>query len=325
MNALPPLIDAHGRTHDYLRVSLTDRCNFRCLYCMPDEGVEWKPKDEIMSLEEIEQIIRLFVRLGVKKVRLTGGEPSVRKRYIDLIARLTPHVPVYLTTNGSTLVEHAQHLAEAGLSGVNISLDSLSAERFHKITRRDELDRVLGGIEQAVSAGLNPKINVVVMRGMNEDEVAGFVRHFADQPVQVRFIEFMPFLGNQWRPDIVVPYAEMRDLLGEFDLQPLPGQATDVAKDFTIPGHQATVGFVTSVTESFCGGCNRLRVTAEGQFKTCLFLPPRTSLRDAMRSGMPEEELVGLIRADLNTKWAAHPPMRTWQQRDILSMVQIGG
>lgn len=320
------LTDSFGRRHDYLRVSLTDRCDFRCLYCMPEEGVAWKQKDEILSFEEIERLVGIFARLGCRKVRLTGGEPTVRRGYLDLVARLaSTGLSVHLTTNGARLKEDAKTLAEH-LAGINVSIDSLRRERFEKITRRDKLDDVLAGIEACLTNDLPIKVNVVVMPGMNDDELLDFVEFVRERPMQVRFIEFMPFLGNLWKADRVVSFADMKEQIAvRYQLIPLPTEASAVAKEFAIEGFRGTIGFVTSMTDSFCGGCNRLRLTADGSLKTCLFLPPRASLRDMMRAGASDEELATVIRADLMTKWAGHPPMNRWKQHDHLTMVQIGG
>lgn len=326
MPAVPELVDRFGRVHDYLRISLTDRCNFRCVYCMPAEGVQWMERAEILTLEEIMLLARVFHSMGVRKFRLTGGEPTVRKGYLNVVRELATLGVTFLTTNGTTLANHAVPLKEAGLAGLNVSLDSLQRAKFESITRRDALEDVLLGIEQALAAGIPTKVNVVAMPGINDDEIVDFVEWAKSRPLQVRFIEFMPFLGNEWRADRVLGYVEMRSMIeAKFQLEALPGQPSDVAKEFSIVGHQGTVGFVTSVTDSFCGGCSRVRLTSDGRFKTCLFLPPQTSLRDLMRSGADDATLMEAIRADLLTKWAGHPPMRDWKQRDTLSMVQIGG
>lgn len=296
---------------------------------MPAEGVEWKDRSEILSLEEIERLVAVFVQLGVRKVRLTGGEPTVRRGFLDLVAalnRANPSVSLLLTTNGSSLRQIADNLKLAGLGGINVSLDSLRRDRFAEITRRDALPQVLEGIEAVIAAGIPTKINVVVMPGFNDDELSDFVEFVRNRNAQVRFIEFMPFAGNLWNPKRVFGYAQMRNVLdADYKLEPLPGLKSDVAKEFRISGYAGTVGFVTSVTESFCDGCNRIRLTADGHVKTCLFLPPRTSLRDLMRTGATDLELASAIRADLATKWAGHPPMDNWKQLDQLCMVQIGG
>lgn len=323
---MAPLVDRFGRPHDYLRVSLTDRCGFRCRYCMPDEGVEWTPQDQLMTTDEILHLCRLFVRLGIKRIRLTGGEPTLRRDYMDIVHELSGLVPVQITTNGTTLVRDALALADAGLAGVNVSCDSLQRDRFADITQRDALPEVMAGIAAAQSAGLMVKVNAVVIRGFNDDEVGDFVRFAVERGIEVRFIEFMPFLGNNWKADSVVPAREIRESAHRAAaLTPLPGTPSDVATDFAVEGSRAVVGFISSVTESFCSGCNRIRLTAEGKVKTCLFLPPRTSLRDLLRQGADESDIVQSIRDDLSTKWEGHPSMKSWTQRDNLSMVQIGG
>jgi cyclic pyranopterin phosphate synthase len=325
-----PLMDAHGRKHNYLRVSLTDRCNFRCLYCMPAEGVEWKPREEILTLEEIVRLVGVFARMGIDKVRLTGGEPTVRKGFLGLVENVCAIEgieKVAITTNATRLEEIASGLKRAGLTGINISLDSLKRARFAEITRRDAFDEVMAGIEAAIAAEIESiKLNVVVLPGTNDDELVDFVEFVRNRPIQVRFIEFMPFLGNNWKVERVIGYREMRERIeAKHEMVPMPGEPTDVAKEFRIEGFTGTVGFVTSVTESFCGGCNRIRLTADGKFKTCLFLPARSSLRDMMRNGEADEALAATIRADLQTKWAGHPPMTQWSQLDNRSMVEIGG
>ncbi|HRI44778.1 MAG TPA: GTP 3',8-cyclase MoaA [Fimbriimonadaceae bacterium] len=325
----PPLVDRYGRVHRYLRVALTDRCNFRCRYCMPLEGVAWQAKAEILTLEELEVLVRLFARLGIDKVRLTGGEPTVRRGYEGLVKALAaiPEIrTLAMTTNGWTLAESAGTLRRHGLSLVNVSMDSLDPERFRAITVRGELDRVLTGIESALGAGLEVKINCVVMRGVNEDEIIRFVEHFADCDVTVRFIEFMPFEGNRWDRADIYPYAAMRrDLEARFRLEPLETDPSAVGKDFRIEGCRCRVGFVTSMTEHFCDGCDRLRITSDGYLKTCLFGREEVSLRDLVRSGETAEVLEEAIRRALERKWKGHPDLATLPQLPNRSMIQIGG
>lgn len=323
------LTDRFGRFHDYLRVSLTDRCNFRCVYCMPESEVPWQPRDEILTFEEIELLVRFFVSHGVRKVRLTGGEPTLRKGYIDLIQNLR-RIPglqsIALTTNGSTLVRDAKALRDAGITSLNVSLDTLRPDRFIEITRRDELPKVLAGIEAAQQLGIGTKINVVVLPGVNEDELFDFVSFSDEHRLTVRFIEFMPFLDNGWSPTKVISSAEIRErLASRYALRALPTASNDVAREYAVDGHNGRVAFVSSVSESFCAGCSRLRLTADGQLKSCLFLPPAVSLRDLVRAGATEVDLAAAVRACLEGKWRAHPPMRSWAQRDNLTMVQIGG
>lgn len=325
-----PLEDRFGRKHTYLRVSLTDRCNFRCVYCMPAEGVDLQPKHELLSLEEIVRLVSVFARLGVDKVRLTGGEPTVRKGLTELMASIkaVPGIDrLLMTTNGATLAQKALEYREAGLDGLNVSIDSLQPGRFAEITRVGDLERVLAGLSAARSAGFDSlKINVVVIGGVNEDEVTDFVAYAVENHAHVRFIEFMPFLGNGWDRNHVVGYHDMLRAIGDkFELEPKDVEASAVAKEFTVKGSQATIGFVTSVTDDFCGTCNRVRLTSDGRIKTCLFLNAGTSLRDLMRSGASDEDLAEAAHTAIRTKWAGHPSMERWMSLDDQAMVQIGG
>lgn len=312
-----------------MRISLTDRCNLRCLYCMPEEGVDLIPKEEVLTYEEITRLTALFVKMGVTKVRLTGGEPTVRRGYEELVKDLAA-LPglnfLCLTTNGLRLAESARILAEFGLKGVNVSLDTLRPERFEQITRRPGLDKVLAGIEAALDAGLQTKINVVVLPGHNEDEVLDFARMAEAKNVEVRFIEFMPFLQNKWSRGQVISSAQLRARLMEsLPLEPLSSASDDVARRWSVPGWRGSVGFISSVTESFCDGCSRVRLTADGQFKTCLFLPSCLDLKKLLRSGADDSQIAQAAREALKTKWSGHPSMSSWRQLDTLSMVQIGG
>ncbi len=296
---------------------------------MPEEGVDWQPREEILSFEEIERLARFFVERGVRKIRLTGGEPTLRKGYLNLveaIAAIPGLKQLALTTNGTRLAQDAAALKAAGLTSVNVSLDTLRPDRFVEITRRNELPRVLRGIETAQAAGLETKINVVVLPGVNEDEIIHFGEFACKHSLTVRFIEFMPFLDNSWSAERVVSSTEIRTrLLDRFALRPLASGSSDVAREYAIDGSDGRVAFVSSVTESFCSGCNRLRLTSDGQLKSCLFLPPSISLRDLIRKGASDEELETAVKQCLDGKWSAHPPMRNWAQRDNLTMVQIGG
>lgn len=288
------------------------------------------PRAGILSFEEIERLTRLFAGLGVDKVRLTGGEPTTRKGLPELVSRLHGISGVdqlLLTTNGDAMSASAQTLRDAGIHGVNISLDSLDPKRFAEITRRDHLERVLAGIDASLKAGFESvKINVVVMSGVNDDELCQFVQHFRDQPLVVRFIEFMPFLSNDWHQGKMVPYAEMRRKIeSEFSLIPIINEKTAVAKDFLVEGAEVRVGFITSMTEDFCGGCNRLRLTADGRLKVCLFAKTGASLRDAMRSGAADAEITEIVRAELNGKWAGHPPITRLLNTNDRPMITIGG
>ena len=328
--ARPALVDRFGRRHNYLRISVTDRCNFRCAYCMPHEDMEWTPRSEILSFEEIERLTRLFVSMGVDKVRLTGGEPTTRKGLVDLVSSLSPIEglrSLLMTTNGDAMSTMAVSLREAGLQGLNISLDTLKPDRFFEITRRNRLDRVLDGIEAVLASGYESvKINVVAMTGVNEDELCDFIDHFRDCPVEVRFIEFMPFLSNGWQKGRMLPYAEMRRRLeSKFQLTPLETEKSAVAKEFAVEGAKVRVGFITSMTDDFCGGCNRVRLTSDGRLKVCLFAKTGPSLRDAMREGASDDDLAETIRTALDGKWAGHPPMNRLIESNDLPMISIGG
>ena len=326
----PRLTDRFGRTHTYLRISVTDRCNLRCVYCMPKEGLAWTPDETLLSVDEIVRVARIFVAQGVTKIRLTGGEPTVRPDLDALIERLAALEGVrslLMTTNGMTLRRKARNYQQLGLNGLNISLDTLKAGRFQKITRRDGFAETMHGIEAALSAGFDSvKINVVVMAGVNEDEILDFVHFVRDKPLNVRFIEFMPFKNNEWREGKMISYAEIRTQIERhYPLRPIRQEAGDVAKDFAIEGFRGTVSFITSMTDSFCGTCNRLRLTAEGSIKPCLFSHAEVSLREDLRSGVPDRIIAGKIRQAVLLKQEGHAAMRDLPGLENRSMIQIGG
>jgi cyclic pyranopterin phosphate synthase len=324
------LIDRHGRRHSYLRISITDRCNLRCTYCMPPQGIDWTPRAEVLTADEIVRLGTIFVGMGITKIRLTGGEPLSRRDVGEIAQRLgaLPALKTLaMTTNGISLAKRAGDLRAAGLNALTISLDTLRRDRFKAIAKRDQFDAVIDGIEAALAAGFTPlKINVVVMRRVNDDEILDFVAWAKDRPINVRFIEYMPFPDNKWSTGGLMPYAEMRALIQrDYELIPLVGDKTDVGKDFRIGGHQGSVSFVTSMTESFCGGCNRLRVTADGNIKSCLFHPAEQSLRDAMRAGGSDADVEALILSAVAGKQAAHPPMEELMTMKNRTMIEIGG
>ncbi len=325
-----PLADRFGRRHTYLRVSVTDRCNLRCQYCMPAEGIAWIPHEGVLRYEEIERIVRVLAQDGVNKVRITGGEPTVRKgieNLIEIVARIDGIEEVAMTTNGTTLAKMAPVYRTAGLTHLNVSIDSLQRERFKEITRTDKFDQVSAGIEAAIAAGFAPlKINTVVMKGVNDDELVDFVAYAKDRPLNVRFIEFMPFDGNEWSKDRMVAYAEMRKAVeSQFEIEPIDRKPSAVAKDFAIKGGVGTVSFVTSMTDDFCSDCNRLRLTATGEFKPCLFMLPNINVRDLMRSGCTDEDIRAAVHGSLAQKWAGHPgPEKLFHLKNA-SMIQIGG
>lgn len=326
----PPLVDRFGRRHNYLRISVTDRCNFRCAYCMPHEDMEWTARSEILSYEEIERLAGLFAEMGVDKVRLTGGEPTTRKGLVDLAAKLRCIEglgPLLLTTNGDAMGSMASPFRKAGITGVNISLDTLEPGRFFDITHRNRLDRVLAGIEASLAAGFDSvKINVVVMAGVNDNELCDFLDRFWDCPVEVRYIEFMPFLSNGWQRGKMLPYSEIRKRIeAKHRLTPTAADKSAVAKEFAVEGARVRVGFITSMTDDFCGGCNRIRLTADGRLKVCLFAKTGPSLRDAMRAGATDDELAETIRQALDGKWAGHPQINQLIQTNDRPMISIGG
>jgi cyclic pyranopterin phosphate synthase len=324
------LVDRHGRKHTYLRLSLTDRCNLRCSYCMPPQGIDWTPRADILTEGEIVRLAGIFVGMGIDKIRLTGGEPLARRdigRIVERLGALPGLKTLAMTTNGISLAERAAPLRTAGLNNLTISLDTLRRDRFKEIAKRDKFDAVMAGIEASLAAGFTPlKINVVAMRGVNDDEILDFVAWGRDRPINVRFIEYMPFPDNHWSKGGLMPYAEMRALISRrYQLIPLVGPLTDVGKDFRLAGHVGTVSFISSMTESFCGGCNRLRVTADGNIKSCLFQPAERSLRDAMRAGALDADVEALILQAVAGKQAAHPPMDQLMTMKNRNMIEIGG
>lgn len=328
--AFPALTDRFSRRHTYLRISVTDRCNLRCVYCMPAEGLVWREREEILSYEEIERLAGIFVRHGVDKIRLTGGEPTMRRNLTALIKRLRvlPGLKTLLmSTNGVLLAQNAATYRADGLDAVNISLDTLRPDRFEKMTLRDNHAEVLAGIDAALATGFDSvKVNVVVMDGINDDELVAFTEYAAGRPLEVRFIEFMPFDRNDWSASRIVPYAEMRRRIGDvFRLAPLDSAPNAVAKEFAIEGGVGRLGFVTSMTENFCASCNRLRLTADGKIKNCLFSTTESDLRKPMRAGATDSELTAIIRQSVLGKWAGHPPMEDLVEMNNRSMIQIGG
>ncbi|MFT7645344.1 MAG: cyclic pyranopterin phosphate synthase [Candidatus Poriferisodalaceae bacterium] len=323
------LVDPFGRTVRDLRISVTDRCNFRCQYCMPAEGMKWLPREDILSFEEIERFARVCIeRFGFDGIRLTGGEPLVRAHLPQLVERLAKlGVDVALTTNGATLKLHAQALADAGLKRINISIDSLQAERFLELTRRDELDRVLDGIDAALAAGLHPvKLNAVMMRGINDDEVVDFATFGRERGLAVRFIEFMPLdAEGRWSKELVVPADEIIESVNAvYPLEPIV-RGTEPAERFRYLDGKGDIGVIASVTKPFCGNCDRVRITAEGQFRTCLFAVEEFDMRKLLRGGASDDELAAAIEAAVGTKWAGHAIGQVNFIRPARSMSQIGG
>lgn len=323
------LTDSFARVHRDLRISVTDRCNFRCTYCMPEEGMQWVPRDEVLRFEEIERLARIFVeRFGFESIRLTGGEPTVRAHLRTLVARLAElGVDLSMTTNGSSLRRDAQTLRDAGLQRVNISLDSLRADRFLELTRRDELTSVLDGIDAALAAGFEPvKLNVVCMEGVNDDEVVDFATFGRERGVEVRFIEWMPLdAGHTWDRVRVVPGERIIAAIGAvYPLTPLP-RADQPAEVWAYADGRGRVGAIPSVTAPFCASCDRVRLTAEGKLRSCLFSIEETDLRSIIRGGGTDDDVAAAITACVAGKWAGHQIGQVTFVQPPRSMSQIGG
>jgi cyclic pyranopterin phosphate synthase len=324
------LVDPHGRTVRDLRISVTDRCNFRCTYCMPEEGMDWLPRSEVLTFEEIERIARICVeRFEFESIRLTGGEPTVRAHLPVLVGKLARlGVDLSMTTNGATLRLLADDLRDAGLQRINISLDSLRADRFLALTRRDRLDVVLDGIDAAVEAGFDPvKVNCVMVRGVNDDEMVDFAEFGRSRGVVVRFIEFMPLdADGAWSADAVVPAHEIVERIGAVHpLEPVEARGSQPAERWRYADGGGEIGVIGSVTQSFCGSCDRVRLTAEGQFRNCLFAVRETDLRAVLRGGGSDDDVAAAIEAEVGRKWAGHAIGQVTFIRPDRSMSQIGG
>ncbi len=328
-------LDAYNRPISYLRISVTDRCNLRCIYCMPPEGVPWRPHEEILRYEEIETIVRAAAEIGISKIRLTGGEPLVRPGIVELV-RMLARIPgiddLAMTTNGILLADYADELAAAGLRRVNVSLDTLRPERFHAITRLGRLEDVLAGMEAARRAGLTPvKINTVVMRGMNDDEVVELARKTMEEGWNLRFIELMP-VGNGvlaeggWRERVVTA----REIRGRVEaalgkLEPAKKAAgSGPARCYRLPGARGTLGFITPVSEHFCYHCNRLRLTADGQLRPCLLSDLEVDLRTPLRNGAGVADIKHLLLHGIAVKPLEHHLDRL-QKPEKRVMSEIGG
>src|SRR3954452_19050757 len=307
------LVDSFGRVHTDLRVSLTDKCNLRCTYCMPAEGLDWLPSPDLLTDDEVVRLVSLAVRdLGISAVRLTGGEPLLRRGLVDIVgqlAALEPRPKLALTTNGIGLAKVASDLAAAGLDRVNVSLDTLRAERFRELSRRDRLDDVLAGLDAARDAGLAPvKVNAVLMRGLNDDEALDLLHFCLERGFQMRFIEQMPLDAQHgWTRTEMVTAEEIHAALGaEHTLEPVAGRGSAPAEEFLVDGGPATVGVIASVTKPFCGACDRVRLTADGQLRNCLFAREESDLRAPLRAGASDAELAIRWHAAIAAKRAGH-------------------
>jgi cyclic pyranopterin phosphate synthase len=327
-----PLRDGHGRRIGDLRVSVTDRCNFRCQYCMPAEGLPWLERSELLTFEEIERLVRILVPIGVRSIRLTGGEPLVRRDLPTLIAMLSAIEgldDLSLTTNGYLLDRMAENLVDAGLKRINVSLDSLSRDRFFQMTRRDALAQVIEGLEtlERFPQLGTVKVNCVAMRGFTEDEVVPFAELARRKPYQVRFIEFMPLDADRaWSEDRVLTGAEVREMIDRvYPLEPVAREPHATAKVWRFKDGRGEIGFVNPVSEPFCADCDRIRLTAEGKLRTCLFSLHETDLREPVRAGATDEEIEEAIRNAVWRKELKHHVSEPGFRQPPRTMSQIGG
>jgi len=327
-------IDKFGRRIDYLRISVTDRCNLRCIYCMPEEGVKWMSHSDILSYEELATIIRASAELGISKIRITGGEPLVRQGiedFVQMIAQIPGIEDIAMTTNGIFLAKYAADLNKAGLHRVNVSLDTLKPERFKKICRGvdagGDISNVLAGIKAAQEAGLNPvKINMVVMAGVNDDEILDFARKTVDEEWHVRFIELMPFTGHDDHTPVGLTTRELKqriDPLGR--MEPYKHQwGNGPAKYYKLPEAKGTIGFISALSEHFCFSCNRLRLTADGKLRPCLMSETMIDLREPLRGGISKDQLKELIQQAVTAKPMGHHLSEGFKPNDR-PFCQVGG
>jgi len=326
------MLDNYAREIDYLRVSVTDRCNLRCRYCMPEEGIESSDRASILTLEQIVRLIRVAAQVGIRKVRFTGGEPLVRKDITKLIAQVAeiPQInDIAITTNGVLFAEMAEELKNAGLTRVNFSLDSFVAEKFNYITRRGDLKDVLSGITTALNVGIAPvKINTVVMKGFNDNEILDFVKMAYEMPLHVRFIEFMP-IGDLpfYEKERLFTMAEIKEIIDSryVLLNGSTLQGNGPAKSYQIKGGMGTIGFISAMSDHFCAECNRIRMTVDGKLRGCLFAKEEISLKMALENGASDEKLAGLFSKAIKGKPNRHHMDEGWGADNERKMYQIGG
>ncbi len=328
------LRDTHGRDHAYLRISLTERCNLRCTYCMPADGVQLSPKSHLMTYEEIHEIAKTFVKHGVTKIRLTGGEPLVRKDIPVILEKLSSlPVELTLTSNAVIIDRFIDILKTNGVTNINVSLDSLDASKFKHITRRHEFKKVYNNILLLVKEGFNVKVNAVLIKGFNDNEIVDFINFTKELPIGVRFIEFMPFDGNKWDMSKMVSYAKIMSYVEEAykkdEIIRLEDAPNDTAKNYKIKGYKGTFAIISSVTNPFCDSCNRLRLTANGQLKNCLFSATESDLLTTLRNGKSIEPIIQKavqakfkIRGGMDTLEKLQKPQLHTKNR---SMITIGG
>ncbi|MEO8147660.1 MAG: GTP 3',8-cyclase MoaA [Bacteroidia bacterium] len=319
-----PLKDSFQRVHDYLRIALIDKCNFRCNYCMPDEDMKFFANNKLMTADEIIGIASKFIQHGVKKIRLTGGEPLVRNDVAYIIERLSEFpVELCITTNGVYIDKHIDTFKKARLKSVNVSFDSLHESRFKEITHRDYFKQVLGNIHLLINEGFHVKVNMVVMKNVNEDEVVDFVKLTQHLPVHIRFIEFMPFAGNAWSEGKLFTYREMLGKVqSSFTIEKLTDKQHSTSKKYKVPGFEGTFAFITTMTTPFCGDCNRLRLTADGKMKNCLFSKGEADLLTPYRNS---EDIVPIIKTCLMQKKEMLGGQTDPEKMENRSMIQIGG
>ena len=328
------LTDTHQRQHNYLRISLTERCNLRCSYCMPLEGVQLSPAKHLMNANEIYSIAKIFVNLGVTKIRLTGGEPLVRKDFPRILERLSSlNVHLSITTNAVSIDRYLIQLKKAQVETINVSLDTLDADKYQKITFRNYFNRVYQNILTLIAEGFKVKINAVLMRGINEDEILSFIKFTKNLPVVFRFIEFMPFNGNQWRREKIISFNEiMRKIKKAYPSNQIirtKDAPNDTSKNYAIKDYRGSFAIISTVTNPFCDSCNRIRLTADGKLKNCLFSKNESDLLTALRN---KEDLEEIIAKNINNKFAVRSGMSSPQVFDDpknhkhnRSMITIGG
>ena len=333
-NNINPMQDNHGRAHNYLRISITEHCNLRCTYCMPAEGIALTPRAHLMTADEIVTIAKTFVKLGVTKIRLTGGEPLVRKDAKIIIEQLGKlGVELTLTTNGILVHEFIDTFKEAGITTLNVSIDSLKKDKFNQITRRNYFEKLIENLDLLEANNFKVKLNVVVIKGFNDNEIIDFIEMTKDRNIQIRFIEFMPFDGNQWNKEKLVSYAEILSQINAFyteqKVERILDKPNDTAKNHKIESYRGSFSVISSVTNPFCSTCNRIRLTADGKLKNCLFSNTETSLLDTLRAG---ESIEPLIFQNIKSKHAMRGGMDddTKFQNPLLfsqnrSMIKIGG
>ncbi len=328
------LVDSFNRVHDYLRISLTDRCNLNCLYCNPAETNETS-KTGILSFEELHRIIRLFVtRLGIKKIRFTGGEPFVRRDIMQFFSSLKPLKDEYnltlgITTNGTMIRGIVRKIKESGIDYINISLDTLNKDKFRRITGKSFLNDVLASITEAQAEGFqNLKINSVIIRGINDEEINNFITHFKDAEIHLRFIEFMPSQNNSWGAQGYIRADEMKEIIEtKYSLTRIEADEHSVSKNYRVNDYPLSVGFITPISHHFCGSCNRLRITAKGEFKTCLFWTRNddVNFRNLIQYNYSDEDICALVVNSLRGKWRRHPGLSQLTKLQENNMLNTGG